>query len=132
MKKLIALSVLPFALVACGGGSSEESNEIPEPSTTAPSETTPLPDESSSTAITVKQGVITGFGSVYLDGKRYLTDNANIIINGIEGQAIDQLKVGMTINLISENGDDTPNAQRIEYDSGVEGPCQPNNIHCRS
>ena len=33
MKKLIALSVLPFALVACGGGSSEESNEIPEPST---------------------------------------------------------------------------------------------------
>jgi len=124
MKKLIALSVLPFALVACGGGSSEESNEIPEPSTTAPSETTPLPDESSSTAITVKQGVITGFGSVYLDGKRYLTDNANIIINGIEGQAIDQLKVGMTINLISENGDDTPNAQRIEYDSGVEGVVQ--------
>ena len=104
MKKLIALSVLPFALVACGGGSSEESNEIPEPSTTAPSETTPLPDESSSTAITVKQGVITGFGSVYLDGKRYLTDNANIIINGIEGQAIDQLKVGMTINLMAMFG----------------------------
>ena len=124
MKKLIVLSVLPFALVACGGGSSEGANEIPEPSTTAPSETTPPPNESSSTAITVKQGVITGFGSVYLDGERYLTDDANIIINGVEGQAIEQLKVGMTINLISEDGNDTPSAQRIEYDSGLEGVVQ--------
>ena len=120
MNKIIALIILPLALIGCGGGDSTELNETSN-SSAPPPETAPPPEGTTTTTGTAKRGIITGFGSVFLDGERYNTDSTNIVINGREGQSIESLRVGMNINLVSDEGGETLSAQQIEYDSGLKG-----------
>ncbi len=97
------------ALSACGGGS--DSN-------------TPTANK------TLTTGVITGFGSVYVNGCKYETNDASIdsddvAANGAAGQA--NLDVGMVVTVSGSsetdaNGNCVGTADRIIYDNDVEGP----------
>jgi len=98
------------ALSACGGGSTDSNT------TTA--------------SKTLTTGVITGFGSVYVNGCKYETDSASIDAddvagNGAVGQA--NLDVGMVVTVSGStetdaNGNCVGTAERIIYDNDVEGP----------
>ena len=98
------------ALSACGGGSSDSN------ATTA--------------GKTLTTGVITGFGSVYVNGCKYETDSASIdsddvAANGAAGQA--NLDVGMVVTVSGSSETDADGncvgkADRIIYDNDVEGP----------
>jgi hypothetical protein len=95
-------------LSACGGGS--------DPAPTANK--------------TLTTGVITGFGSVYVNGCKYETDNARIdaddvAADGATGQA--NLDIGMVVTVSGETSTDasgncTGTADKIIYDNDVEGP----------
>jgi len=71
----------------------------------------------------VTKGEITGFGSVIVNGVRYETGSAEIVIDGEPGTEAG-LSVGAVVTLRGErvSGADTGNATRIEFDDNVEGP----------
>ena len=119
MKKIklsmIASSVLfGLTLVGCGGGASSDNNITPVTPTPTP---TPTPDP-----VVIKTGIITGFGSIHIDGKRYLTDNAEFTVNGQAGSNIDQLHVGMKVSIATNEVDsETPEAVSVNYAAEIEG-----------
>jgi len=95
-KNIYSLNIITATLLfGCGGSGGSETTIIPEnqPAPIAPA-SQPAPIASSPSLVS-STGVITGFGSVYLDGVRYLTDNADININGNSGADVSLLKVGM-------------------------------------
>jgi len=66
-------------------------------------------------------GVITGFGSVFINGVEYETDDATFVVDGVEGDE-SLLKLGMVVSLSgSDAGDGTGNALSIDFDDDVEG-----------
>lgn len=105
-------------LLGCGGSGGSETTITPAP-IAPPSQPAPI---ASSPSLVSSTGVITGFGSVYVDGVRYLTDNADININGNSGADVSLLKVGMQVTIASSDDDsETPEASRVTYESEVEG-----------
>ena len=112
---MIASSVLfGLTLVGCGGGASSDNNITPVTPTPTP---TPTPDP-----VVIKTGIITGFGSIHIDGKRYLTDNAEFTVNGQAGSNIDQLHVGMKVSIATNEVDsETPEAVSVNYAAEIEG-----------
>lgn len=73
-------------------------------------------------------GVITGFGSVFINGVEYETDDAVFVADGVEGGE-ELLKLGMVVSLDgTANADGTGNALSIEFDDDVEGVVISNNI----
>ena len=112
----ITLAILSTQLLyACGGSGDTSSNITPIPPTTAPT----IPTVST----VIKTGVITGFGSVYVDGQRFITDNTLFTVNGQSGQTIEQLKVGMKISMSVQESDDndTLTVSSVLYDNDIEG-----------
>lgn len=105
MKNLWMTSLLLMLLAACGGGGSvgvSVSNPGGGTSNTGTS-----------------SGAITGFGSVFVNGTRYNTDNATVIRSG--GQvSINDLAIGMVVTVSGDLDDDV--AERVEYSESVEGP----------
>lgn len=79
---------------------------------------------------TLTTGVITGFGSIYVNGCKYDTENASIdaddvTANGQAGQS--NLDVGMVVTVSGSsttdaNGTCTGSADKIIFDNDVEGP----------
>ena len=80
-------------------------------------------DRGGSPVAVVTKGEITGFGSVIVNGVRYETGDAEIVIDGEPG-AEAGLSVGAVVTLRGERipGADTGSASRIEFDDSVEGP----------
>jgi hypothetical protein len=113
-KKIYSLNIITATLLfGCGGSGGSETTIAP------PSQPAPI---SSSPSLVSSTGVITGFGSVYVDGVRYLTDNADISINGNSGSDVSLLKVGMHVTIASsDDNSETPEASRVTYESEVEG-----------
>jgi len=73
-------------------------------------------------------GVITGFGSVFINGVEYETDDATFVVDGVEGGE-ELLKLGMVVSLDgSDNADGTGTALSIEFDDDVEGVVISNDI----
>ena len=68
-------------------------------------------------------GKITGFGSVYVNGDRFVTDNSVFVV---DGEVLDQsaLAVGMVVRLEAEteNGQYTGEAIQVVYDDEIQGP----------
>jgi len=86
-------------LAACGGGS-------------------PTPTPATQSAI----GVISGFGSVIVNGVRFDDSAATITMNGAAATR-DRLRVGMVVQVRGRiHGDGTGVAESIQYDSCVQGP----------
>ncbi len=108
----VALALISSQLIlACGGGGSAN----------VPAQTPPMSPTQTNTII--KTGVITGFGSIYVDGQRFITDTTMFNVNGQAGQTIEQLQVGMKISMSVQesSGEQTSTVRNLYYDNDVEG-----------
>ncbi len=66
-------------------------------------------------------GVITRFGSVYINGVKYETDGADVVIDGVASDE-SLLKLGMVVSLSGTDlGNGTGNAMTIDFEDEVEG-----------
>ena len=115
----IALALIINLLAGCGGGS----GSVSAPEIAMASENPTDNGAVTSPSTIIKTGVISGFGSIYLDGQRYLTDSSSISVNGLLGQDISDLKVGMKISVAVNESEDgsTPEAMEVNYENDIEG-----------
>ncbi len=66
-------------------------------------------------------GVITGFGSIFINGVEYETDQASFVVDGVAGDE-SLLKLGMVVTLSGDAAaDGTGNAVAVEFENEVEG-----------
>lgn len=68
-------------------------------------------------------GTITGFGSVYVNGKKFETSGASFIVDGQSGSQSD-LKLGMTVAVIGSVMGDQRSAVSVRQRDAVEGLVQ--------
>lgn len=121
MSNRFILSLITAAvLTGCGGSSTSDS----APETPAPTPT-PTPPQSTTTT-TATTGVITGFGSVFVNGVEYETDATTITTDDNDGASETDLQVGMVVTLSGEVNEDgsTGNASAIHYDEQLKGPVE--------
>ncbi|MBP59186.1 MULTISPECIES: DUF5666 domain-containing protein, partial [Idiomarina] len=118
-KQSLLVLAISGALTACGGSSSDSPND----STSGGGNNT---DDGTATTTTtvVSEGVITGFGSVYVNGQRYRSENAEIAVGNSPAADEAQLKVGMVVTVAASASDDgeDPDAQQIRYEEHLQGP----------
>ena len=110
IKQLTSLATamtLALGITACGGGGSSSST------TSSPS--------------TASVGVITGFGSVFVNGVEYDTSSSRISRDGVQGDESD-LAVGMVVKVMGSDDGVNGVALNIEADDEMEGIVQANNI----
>jgi hypothetical protein len=69
----------------------------------------------------VSRGEITGFGSVYVNGRRYQTDRASFRVDDDDGVESD-LRLGMIVTVRGSRDDDGYYADSIDYDNELKGP----------
>ena len=108
IKKWLCAVGFTGVLAACGGGSSSSSSAT----TTA---SLPNPTQQ------VAKGTVTGFGSVYVNGVEWETDDCDLTIDDEVGDE-SQLKVGNIVEVqgsIDENG--IARCDSMEFDSELEG-----------
>lgn len=96
----IALTLL---IAGCGGGGSSSE------------------DSSSESTSVVSRGMVTGFGSVYVNGVRFRTDDTRFDIDDSEGSESD-LRVGMIVTVKGSHDGRTSRARSITYDNELKGP----------
>lgn len=82
----------------CGGSSSDDDREV-----------------------VTSRGEITGFGSVYVNGRKYHTDHARFRVDDHGGDQ-DDLRVGMIVTVYGHHDDAGYHADRIIYDNELKGP----------
>jgi hypothetical protein len=102
-----------LALGACGGGSSGSNLD---PTTAAPPQATSL----------TAAGMVTGFGSIYVNGIEFETNSATYSIDDTQGSSDADVSVGMYVVI---NGTVNPDgvsgtADIVSYDDEVEGPVE--------
>lgn len=112
MKNAFAFGSLPLLaallIAACGGGSGGDGSTPPSATQTR----------------VVALGAITGFGSVHVNGQRFVTTSTTFTIDGEPGTQSD-LRVGHMIRVHGRHrGSDDPSADRIEMHTLVRGPVQ--------
>jgi hypothetical protein len=119
-KPVVTASALALVLSACGGGGGGGG---PVGSVVSDAVTGGGGGGSVSAAGQSTTGAIDSFGSVFVNGVKFETDDAEIIIDG-ERRSEDALSVGMVVTVQGEINDDgvTGNAQRILYDDDLTGP----------
>ena len=98
-----------FIISSCGGGSSQSAG---------------IGGTGISTARGYVQGKVTGFGSIYVNGKKFNTDSSEFYVDGNPDGTQDDLAVGMIVTLGVEISDGvyTGKALEVFYDDEVEGP----------
>ncbi|MDV6316131.1 DUF5666 domain-containing protein [Idiomarina sp. HP20-50] len=114
-KHSLLVAAIAGTLSACGG-SSESSTDTSSGNTSD--------NNTATTTTVVTEGVITGFGSVYVNGQRYRSENATIAVGNSPAAEEAQLKVGMVVRVAasaSSNGED-PEAEQITYEESLQGP----------
>ncbi len=103
-----ALAALLVGLNACGGSDSHDEEVVPPP----PESTIGL----------VSVGTITGFGSVYVNGVRYRTTDAQVVMNDVAA-AESALKVGHYVEVKGHSHNRADHdADVIRYHNVLEGP----------
>ena len=110
LKKSALATSIALALTGCGGGSSDS----------APNANNPGGNNSSDKVSS--SGVITGFGSVYVNGVRYDTANAEIEFEGEGRMSEDDLRLGMRVEIEAEQDGDDRRATRVMFDKDLKGP----------
>lgn len=116
-ERVITASALALVLTACGGGGSGGGfvgNTVTGTATGG---------GSTSSIGQSTTGTIDGFGSIFVNGVRFETDDAEVLIDG-ESRGEDALSVGMVVTVQGEINDDgvSGTAQRILYDDELTGP----------
>lgn len=103
MKNNIILTLclsMPFWLVACGGSSSETT--------------------SAKTMTGISSGTITGFGSVFVNGVKFNTDNATVSRSDDTVNDVRELEIGMVVRV---QGDiQNRIASSVSFEEDVKGP----------
>lgn len=94
----IALAGSMLLASGCGGSSSDSDNEA-----------------------VASRGVITGFGSVYVNGRKYHTGGTRFRVDDESGDE-DDLRLGMIVTVYGYHDDDGYHADRIIYDNELKGP----------
>lgn len=112
MKNTLKKSALTLAIIASFGLTGcLKSNSDPSPETVSLNKTT--------------TGVITGFGSVFINGVEYETDTAAVSIDGVPNtNNVDRdagLKLGMVVTLSGDAAGGAGTAVSIEFNDEVEG-----------
>ena len=104
-KTYLAVTLLTSALLIGGCGGSGSSSDSDSDTTVA------------------SRGVITGFGSVYVNGTRYHTGGTRFDIDDNPGSESD-LRVGMIVTVRGTHSNDgtSGRATYIEYDNEIKGP----------
>ena len=78
-------------------------------------------DDETSAASVVSRGIITGFGSVYVNEVRYRTKGTKIMVDDDDGKESD-LKVGMIVTVRGSSlGGGEGSADSIVYDNESDG-----------
>ena len=106
----ITLLCSVLVISACGGGGSNQSAGIGGTGV--------------STAKGTVQGKVTDFGSIYVNGVKFNTDDSLFSVDGIVGATQDDLAIGMIVTLTVETlgGVYTGKALEVDYDDEVQGP----------
>lgn len=102
---VLAVTALVAVLGACSGSDSDDGPAPPPPQTTG----------------VVSVGVVTGFGSVYVNGVRYDTSGARIMVNN-EVATQEQLRVGHCVQVRAHSQGAMHRADDIRYHNLLEGP----------
>lgn len=112
------ISVLTLAvtsmLAGCGGGGGEQVPVNQNVAVTPPAKTTTV----------TTNGIISGFGSVVVNGVHYSTNSTTISTDDNQQAAEQELAVGMMVQLEgSINADGTTGtAKSVKYSAQLEGP----------
>ena len=69
-------------------------------------------------------GKITDFGSIFVNGRKYNTDNSTFLIDDTPELDDSKLEIGMVVKLKveTENGELTTKATEVVYDDDIQGP----------
>jgi hypothetical protein len=111
--------LLTLFLVACGGGGGSSD-------TLDSGNSTPQNDNQSGSdagAPVVSSGVITGFGSVFVNGVEFETGSATVSTDDDDFASEDDLEVGMVVTITGTVNEDgvTGEASEIEYEEELQG-----------
>ena len=106
-KKSVLLSGLiatALVLTGCGGSGSDSSTDL--------------------VASTSSRGLITGFGSVYVNGVKYETDDAEFDVDDDKKSNQSALRVGQFVTVTGsiDDGGKTGHASHISYENELQGP----------
>ncbi len=105
LRRIIITTVLSISILSCGG------------------EGTLMTAGISGTGIVL--GVITGFGSIFVNGVEYDIDQASVDVDGNSAGGQNNLAIGMLVQLAAtDNGDGTGLATSVVYDDAIEGPIE--------
>lgn len=122
MKKTYLAAIISGTLMVAACGSSSNSNDAPDANAVPPP--APAPDSGNQTVTSstnLKSGLISAFGSIYVDGERFDTDGATVSANGVSA-TLDDLKVGMNVNFIYQTDEQgATSVTSIHYESDIEG-----------
>lgn len=81
------------------------------------------PVSGSASGSTAASGTITGFGSVFVTGKKFETNSASFVVDGQPGSQSD-LKLGMTVMVVGSFSGDQHTANSVRQKDAVEGLVQ--------
>lgn len=95
---------MPLWLIACGGSGSDDGSSDSTPATTSG----------------VSLGTITGFGSVFVNGIKFNTDNASIFRGDDQLNVVRDLQIGMRVRV--EGDLQNSIASSVSFDEDVKGP----------
>jgi hypothetical protein len=120
-QKKVLYGALSTGLLAgsygCGGGGGNSEIANPPPTAAAPQPTPVL-----------ASGVITGFGSVFVNGARYEVESDTVVDFEDEAERVgddSDLRIGMKVRVRAEEDENGVRvAQRIEYDEDLKGPAR--------
>ena len=115
-QKALPAAIISITLSACGGGGSGGGSATGGPVASAPAQGI------SGSGVTTS-GTIDGFGSIFVNGIEYETDDADIVIDG-QSASEEDLGIGMVVLVQGRVNDDgvTGAADRVIFDDELEGP----------
>lgn len=109
-KSALATSIA-LIMTGCGGSSGDS----------APNTDNPDNNGGSSTKVS-SSGVITGFGSIYVNGVRYDTADAEVEFEGEGRMSEEDLRLGMRVEIEANEEGDGHRATRVVFDKDLKGP----------
>lgn len=110
LKKSVLATSIALIMTGCGGSSGDS----------AP--TSDNPDQNDSGSKVSSSGVITGFGSIYVNGVRYDTASAEVEFEGKGRMSEDDLRLGMRVEIEAAQEGEGRRATRVVFDEDLKGP----------
>ena len=120
--KFLQIVFVAFLVAACGGGGGGAGGSGPASASNSAASTSSgsgTSQPSTEAAMDLVRGVVTGFGSVFIDGTRFDTSNA-VFSKDDEVATQDDLRVGMVVELRGNVAAGT--AENVDFEEDVKGP----------